>query len=135
MKAFFRLIALCLFLAAAPALAAQYSSILSDLPLMPGLTEKPDSIVMFDKPEGRIAEITMTTARSQLDVLSYYREALPALGWYAENPQVWKRKGEILTLRFTGHDVIFHLAPAHPRAGAVEGAAPIAPGIAPGWKE
>lgn len=94
-----------------------YSSIASDLPLMPGMVEKPDSLVMFDAPEGRIAEITMTTVHGQIDVLNYYKDALPALGWYAENPQVWTREGEMLTIRF-GADktVLFHIEPAAKRA-------------------
>lgn len=95
--------------------APAYSSIAADLPLMPGLTERPDSLVLFDKAEGRIAEITMTSTQSQIDVLAYYAETLPALGWYAENPQVWRRRGEELTVRFNDDkSVTFHLEPQSP---------------------
>lgn len=104
----------CLLCATLPAAAAevQYSSILSDLPLMPGLVEKPETLVMFDKPEGRIAEIAMTAPTGQIEVLAYYRETLPALGWRGENPQIWRRQGQQLTLRFAAdRGVIFQLAP------------------------
>ncbi len=93
-----------------------YSSIASDLPLMPGMEEKPDTLVMFDTPEGRIAEISMDCPHGEVEVLKYYGETLPALGWRAENPQVWSRRSEeLLTIRFTGQrGVTFHLQPIPP---------------------
>ena len=101
----------------APKTTVIYSSIASDLPLMPGMVEKADSVVMFDAPEGRIAEVTMTAPHGQIDVLKYYTDTLPALGWRAENPQIWVREREQLTIRF-GADktVIFHIEPATARA-------------------
>lgn len=116
MKYSFIAFALLLFCAPVAALAEpapQYSSIASDLPLMPGLTEKAESLVLFDKSEGRIAEITMAAAPSQIEILEYYAKALPELGWRAENPQIWRRKGEQLTIRFNTPErlVTFHLEP------------------------
>jgi hypothetical protein len=97
--------------------APTYSSIAADLPLMPGLTEKDDSLVLFDKAEGRIAEITMTGPHAQIAVLDYYGRTLPALGWHAENPQIWRRAGEQLTLRFNADkSVTFHIEP-QPKPG------------------
>lgn len=135
MKRALPIVALCLAaaLAAAPAVMAQdqaantapvqntftqtvYSSIASDLPLMPGMEEKPETLVMFDTPEGRIAEISMDSPHGEVEVLKYYGETLPALGWRAENPQVWSRRSEeLLTIRFTGQrGVTFHIQPIPP---------------------
>lgn len=117
MKVF--VIALSLFLLAAAPVAARadvavaYSSIQSDLPLMPGMAERADSLVMFDKPEGRIAEITVDSTAPAPAVLDYYKKVLPPLGWQAENPQVWRRDGEELTLRFNkDRSVVMQLSPA-----------------------
>ena len=102
-----------------------YSSIASDLPLMPGLEERADTLVIFDTPEGRIAEIAMDSPHGDVAVLAYYRETLPALGWRAENPQVWSRKSELLTIRFgTARRVIFHLQPLPPEVRSRHKAAP-----------
>ena len=103
-----------------------YSSIASDLPLMPGMVEKPDTLVMFDTPEGRIAEISMDCPHGEVDVLKYYEDTLPALGWRAENPQVWSRRSEeMLAIRFTGQrGVTFHLQPISPEVRTRHKAAP-----------
>lgn len=102
-----------------------YSRIASDLPLMPGMVEKPETLVMFDTPEGRIAEIAMECPHGEVKVLDYYRETLPALGWRAENPQVWSRGEELLTIRFTGQrGVTFHLQPLPPTVRDRHKAAP-----------
>ena len=46
-----------ILLASLPAVAASsYSTIIEDLPLMPGMVEKTDDAVIFDKPGGRIVE-------------------------------------------------------------------------------
>ncbi len=138
MKRLYVIALLCLIFAA-PALAENtmsmtpsYSSIAADLPLMPGLSEKPDSLVLFDKTEGRIAEITMTATPSQIAILEYYAETLPALGWHAENPQIWRRRDEQLTLRFNADKTLtFQLEP-HKAAGRSSFGNPKSP-TAPEW--
>lgn len=139
MKRALMMIAICCAaaLSAAPAVAQTapvhntftqtvYSSIASDLPLMPGMVEKPDTLVMFDTPEGRIAEISMDCPHGEVEVLKYYEDTLPALGWRAENPQVWSRNNEeLLTIRFTGQrGVAFHLQPLPPEVRGRHKAAP-----------
>lgn len=103
-----------------------YSSIANDLPLMPGMVEKPKTLVLFDTPEGRIAEISMDCPHGEVEVLKYYSETLPALGWRAENPQVWSRRSEeMLTIRFTGQrGVTFHIQPISPEVRSRHKAAP-----------
>lgn len=95
------------------ATALSYSSIVDDLPLMPGMREIAESVVIFDKPEGRIASVRVENIIPRVNVTAYYTETLPPLGWYVENPQIYTRDGQMLTIRFdTPTSVLFELAPA-----------------------
>ena len=80
----------------------QYLVAVTDLPLPPGLVEDVDAGVNFDKPEGRIVEAIARGSLSKLEVGSFYRAALPGLGWKPltdEEPGTrWRRGGEILSV-------------------------------------
>lgn len=91
---------LCALLLAAPALAAPaaYSLVIEDLPLMPGMTEKPETAVVFDSPAGRIAGTVAETTSAETDIIGFYAEALPPLGWTARPPAGFVRDGEALTI-------------------------------------
>ena len=91
-----------LLLAALPAFAADtvYSSVLDDLPLMQGMTERPDDTVIFDKPGGRIVEFSAETAESKEAVKDFYQQALPPLGWKAAQPLKFIRDKEELKIDF-----------------------------------
>lgn len=77
---FFALAFIAFFLPAA-AQAVEYSRIITDLPLMEGMTEKTDQGVSFDKPDGRILKTSAEIEMAPDAVLSFYAKALPALGW------------------------------------------------------
>jgi hypothetical protein len=93
-----------LALLAGPVLAAdpEYLTTVSDLPLPPGLVEDVDAGVSFDKPEGRIVEALARGSLTKLEVGSFYRAALPGLGWKPlsddEPGTRWQRGGEILSV-------------------------------------
>lgn len=107
--------------------AAQYLSAAPDVPLAAGLSEAPDVGMVFDKPQGRIVQITAMTdgTKSRRTIIDFYRASLPNLGWrrieYDEReggaPKgrlmrlTFARKGEILRLTFTDEFVFFNLAP------------------------
>jgi hypothetical protein len=80
-----------------------YLSELEDVPLMPGLSEVPDAGVVFDKPSGRIVEVYAHGAVGRAQVESFYREALPQLGWKAEGG-LFLREGETLEIDYLGAD-------------------------------
>ncbi len=116
------LLAAGVFVAATGPLAAQESGqprffeSLNDVPLMPGLYEMIDEAVVFDKPEGRIAEsaaASETLAQQEID--AFYSRTLPQLGWRRIAPQTYIRQGEALTFSHEdrdGYNVIrFSLAP------------------------
>jgi hypothetical protein len=52
-----------------------------DLPLMEGLGEIPDGALVFDKPGGRIIDVQATGKVTRPQVVTFYRAALPQLGW------------------------------------------------------
>ena len=94
---------------------AAYLAGVADLPLMPGLRELADAGIVFDKPSGRIVEAYAAGIVSAADVLAFYRETLPELGWQAEDDHHFRREGERLELELLkGGEVLtvhFTLAP------------------------
>ncbi len=110
-----RNLVMTLFLTAAlsfPALAAEFSSVVEDLPLMPGMTELKDSAVIFDKPGGRIVETAAATAAKPDDVRAFYATALPPLGWTAAKADTYTRNGETLTVTPGDKTVQFKITPS-----------------------
>jgi hypothetical protein len=99
-----RLIAvLALVLAGAGGLRAEerFFSAVEDLPLMPGLAEKPGSAVVFDKPEGRIVEMTAEGGVDRAAARAFYDRVLPQLGWRKGADGTFRRESERLRLRFS----------------------------------
>lgn len=77
-----------------------FFSALHDIPVMSGLTEMQDSTA-YDKPEGRIIDVfAITNNHSEKNIIAYYNETLPQLGWGATSPTRFYRAKEILTLSF-----------------------------------
>lgn len=92
-----------------PLAAAAFLSIAEDVPLMPGLTEIPDTATVFDKPSGRIASTEAKGAVSALSVRQFYAATLPQLGWQAvgsseTGPASFRREAELLRLSMSGRD-------------------------------
>src|ERR1700731_4821251 len=75
-----------------------------DIPLMPGLETEESSLVVFDKPEGRIVEVEARGKVTRAAVEKFYAASLPALGWTADGKQAWRRDDEGLRLAFKGRD-------------------------------
>ena len=78
--------------------AGRYFSALPDLPVMPALEEVPEAGVSFDKPEGRIVEVYAEGSAGADEVLRFYHQTLPQLGWEASGRNSFRREGEILAL-------------------------------------
>lgn len=89
----------------------------NDIPLADGLAELPDGMLVFDKPEGRIVQLT-TARRADLtesDIAAFYRRTLPNLGWVlkteSENMLTFIGQTEILRLTFSADLVMFDVTP------------------------
>ena len=77
----------------------QFTKVIDDLPLMPGLQLVEDEDVLFSAPgSGRIAE---TNAVGPVDidaVYNFYKKSLPHLGWKVVNAHTYEREGEKLSI-------------------------------------
>jgi len=94
-------ITLLFALAFIPAAAlADYSKVITDLPLMETMKEDLSKTVAFDTADGRILETTAETSAQVRQVLGYYGQALPPLGWqlYKGTYNTYRRKNEMLVI-------------------------------------
>jgi len=97
-------LALALVLIVAPALPSAFSASLDyvegfeDLPLAPGLANRPEAGTAFDKPGGRIVVAYATGSLPKAKVEEFYRSALPQLGWKELKPGQYVREGERLVI-------------------------------------
>ena len=76
-----------------------------DLPLMPGLTERPEAAVVFDHASGQVATAVASGPVEPAAIRRFYRRTLPPLGWMPEcaapecaPPDRYSRDGESLAL-------------------------------------
>lgn len=113
-----RTLILCagLIVLAATGRAEQFLAGLEDVPVMPGIEVVENAGVTFDSPAGRIIEAYAAGAVNRNAVRSYYRAALPQLGWTRTGPLVFDRAGERLTIELLGQStapvtVRFELGP------------------------
>ena len=71
---------------------------------MPGLHNQENTLVVFDKPQGRIVEIEARGKVTRAAAEKFYAASLPPLGWVADGAHRWRREGEGLKLDIKGHD-------------------------------
>lgn len=92
-----------------------FLSRLEDLPLAPGLSEDAAAGLSFDSAAGRIVEAYARGNMTEHQVLQFYEETLPQLGWTADNERQYRRGGERLRLELTpsgqGLTVHYSLSP------------------------
>lgn len=70
-----------------------------DVPLMDGLTAVTEDHISFDTPEGRIVQSSaFTTSLSLKQVLSFYQETLPQLGWIQKKQNTFERETDELVI-------------------------------------
>ena len=95
------------FLVLAPVAHAESGTFVAgveDLPLMPGLAEVRDAGVVFDKPGGRIVEAYAEGSVGRSEVIGFYRQTLPQLGWRSLGDTAYQREGERLEIVILGAD-------------------------------
>lgn len=97
-------LAVCLFIGSGTAALADQSEFLEalpDVPVMQGMEEMQDYILVFDKPEGRIIEtLVHTDDISQEQIRNYYSQTLPQLGWQKTSSDEFVRESEKLSLQY-----------------------------------
>ena len=82
-----------------------FFSKMPDVPIMRGLTEIEAQAFVFDKPEGRIVEsVALVSFAKPDDVIDFYHQSLPQLGWRERTPLRYERGGEMLEMEFETHE-------------------------------
>ena len=83
----------------------------TDLPLMPGLTERPEAAVVFDHATGQVATAVASGPVEPAAIRQFYRRTLQPLGWVPDcaapdcaPPDRFRRDGEVLELELTSTD-------------------------------
>lgn len=98
-------LALVALLAASAVQAGDFFSAIRDLPLMPGLTERPEAAIVFDHEGGQVSTALASGPVEPAAVRRFYRRVLPPLGWVPEctaprcpPPDRYRREEESLEL-------------------------------------
>ena len=76
---------LCVFAWHQAYASTDFISVLPDVPLAPCFKEEVDSLVTFDKPEGRYVEVSAvcsSMAGTEQALIEFYKSTLPQLGWH-----------------------------------------------------
>ena len=97
--------ALAVLLAPSGARAGEFFSAIRDLPLMPGLTERPEAAIVFDHEAGQVTTALASGPVEKAAIRQFYRHILPPLGWVPQcdaapcpPPDRYRREGESLEL-------------------------------------
>ena len=81
---------------------APFFEALYDVPVMEGLEELKDQAMLFDKPDGRIASVVaVSERRSPQDIIAFYNQTLPELGWKKNALNQYVRGKDQLALSVT----------------------------------
>jgi hypothetical protein len=95
--------------------AGRFVTGFDDLPLMPGMTEIPDTDVSFDTTAGRIVIAFVRTPADREKIKTFYQTTLAQLGWRKHSEARFLREEEVLNFDYLsdGPDTIvrFSLLP------------------------
>lgn len=87
--------------ASAPAHASGFLMAIEDVPLMQGLSEKPEPMI-FESDQGRVVRTAAEGQVGAADIEAFYLASLPQLGWErVEDPEALAFERETETLRIT----------------------------------
>ena len=81
----------------ATATQSQQHSWVGDVPIMAGLSVEPALGFAFDSPSGRIVMIFASSTAKAADILGFYNDSLPAIGWVGGDG-TWRRGPETLDI-------------------------------------
>jgi hypothetical protein len=81
----------------AKAAQSQQHSWVGDVPIMADLSVEPALGFAFDSPNGRIVMIFASSTAKAADILGFYNDSLPAIGWVGGDG-TWRRGLETLVI-------------------------------------
>ena len=81
-----------------------FIDVLGDVPLHDAITVDYDSLLIFDKPDGRYVELVAYIAdgAGAAEIEQFYSASLPMLGWRNKGRNIYARQNELLKLSFVG---------------------------------
>ena len=81
----------------AKAAQSQQHSWVGDVPIMADLSVEPALGFAFDSPNGRIVMIFASSTAKAADIMGFYNDSLPAIGWVGGDG-TWRRGLETLVI-------------------------------------
>jgi len=111
------------FAGSAMAAGDGFFSVIEDLPLVPGTTEDEDAALVFETAEGRVVEVYASGTVTKKQVLRFFAETLPQLGWKKTAANRFRRGDEALVIDFSEEgekagETVYHLKLAPRSASA-----------------
>ena len=71
---------------------------LEDIPLYKKMEYVEDSLILFDKIDGRYVSVEINGDYEEEEVIEFYKMILPNLGWRETKPLIFKRNNETLEI-------------------------------------
>jgi hypothetical protein len=92
--------------------AAKFVAGFDDLPLMPSMTEIPDTDVSFDTTAGRIVIAFARSPDGPETIRAFYRTVLSQLGWRKQTETAFTREDEVLSFDYLtdGSDTVIRFS-------------------------
>ncbi len=81
--------------------SARYINGIEDIPIFKNMVYVEDSLVLFDKTEGRYVSSEIIGDYNQQEIMTFYSSILPNLGWENISPSLFKRGNEKLEIKFS----------------------------------
>jgi len=78
--------------------ALKFINGLEDIPIYKKMEYVEDSLILFDKIDGRYVSVEITGDYDEEKVLKFYKKILPNLGWKEKKPLIFKRNNETLEI-------------------------------------
>ena len=78
--------------------ALKFINGLEDIPLYKKMEYVEDSLILFDKIDGRYVSVEINGNYKEEEVIEFYKMILPNLGWREAKPLIFKRNNETLEI-------------------------------------
>ena len=78
--------------------ALKFINGLEDIPMYKKMEYVEDSLILFDKIDGRYVSVEITGDYDEGKVLKFYKKILPNLGWKEKKPLIFTRNSETLEI-------------------------------------
>ena len=78
--------------------ALEFINGLEDIPLYKKMEYVEDSLILFDKIDGRYVSVEIYGDYEEYEVIDYYKRILPNLGWKEKKSLIFNRNNETLEI-------------------------------------